>query len=329
MKKIFGVLLTFVLIFSSCETDFDVNAGWQEMTVVYGLLDASTDTQYIRINKAYLGEGDAMMMAQYSDSINFNPDDLEVTLSKLGTSVSISLDTISGIIKDALDFNGNPGIFATDNHIIYRAITPSNFLTKNFRYAISIENLISGNSVSSSTEVISDFSFKDFSSSSKWGFYNPFFPDSTKFTTKTVKWQKVEHGEVYQVDVRFNYLENGELKSLLWSQEQEVFEGSTMQIRMEGIDFFNFLTNSLVADNSIIREFVNLDLIMTVGTESLNNYITANGPVNDLAQQRPQFSNIDNGIGIFSSRYTYTEYDLELSDYTLDYLINELDRNFQ
>ena len=93
MKKIFILLSIFVFLFISCETDFDVNAEWKETTVVYGLLDASADTQYIKINKAYLGEGDAMMMAQYSDSINFNPNDLEVKLHKLGDTLPITLVT--------------------------------------------------------------------------------------------------------------------------------------------------------------------------------------------------------------------------------------------
>ena len=270
MKKIFLILSSLVLIFNSCETDFEVNSEWQEMVVVYGLLDASVDTQYIKINRAYLGEGDAIMMAQYSDSINFNPDDLKVELYKLGSNN----DTLETISLDTTLIDKEGGVFASDNNIVYRAITSSDFLTKDFRYAISIVNLISGNKVSSNTEVISDFSFKDFSSSSKWGFYNPNFEDSAKFTSKTVKWQKVQNGEVYKIDVRFNYLEDGELKSLLWSQQEEVFVGSsTMQTRMEGIKFFNFLTQSLVEDNTVVREFLNLDLIMTVGTEYLNNYI--------------------------------------------------------
>ena len=53
MKKMY--LLLIVIIIIGCDTDFDVNADWKETTVVYGLLDASLDTQYIRINKGYLG----------------------------------------------------------------------------------------------------------------------------------------------------------------------------------------------------------------------------------------------------------------------------------
>ena len=62
------------MLFSACETDFDVNAEWEETTVVYGLLDAGEgkETQKIKISKAFLGNMDAYQMAQYADSINFD-----------------------------------------------------------------------------------------------------------------------------------------------------------------------------------------------------------------------------------------------------------------
>ena len=41
MKNIYLILGVFTMLFSACETDFDVNAEWEETTVVFGLLDAS------------------------------------------------------------------------------------------------------------------------------------------------------------------------------------------------------------------------------------------------------------------------------------------------
>ena len=102
-----------------------------------------------------------------------------------------------------------------------------------------------------------------------------------------------------------------------------------METRVEGVKFFNFLSQNLTADNSITRQFVDLDLIMTVGTEDLNTYIRVNEPLTGIAQQRPQFTNINNGIGIFSSRYTYNFDSIGLTESTIDYLVNELGRNFQ
>ncbi len=334
MKRIFIKLSLFALFLSACTTDFDVNAEWQETTVVYGLLDASMDTQYIKINKAYLGEGDAIMMAQYSDSINFIPNELEVKLHKLllnDTLVSIILDTTL-ILKDSLDVNGESGIFSNDNNIIYRAVVPNGFLRDDCNYAITIKNIYSGNEVSSNTEVISNFSFKDFNSAYKFGFYNPssLLVDSLQYLSKTIKWNKSKNGVIYQLDVIFNYIENGDRKSLVWSQQEEVYEGSiSMQSKLEGIQFFNFLRQNLSDDNNVTRSFLNLDLLMTVATENLNTYIKVNEPLAGIVQQKPQFTNINNGSGIFSSRYSHSESNIGLTDNTMDFLINKLNRNFE
>ena len=50
MKNLTIFLLVFSMIFMACETDFDVNASWKEVIVVYGLLDQSQPKQYIKIN---------------------------------------------------------------------------------------------------------------------------------------------------------------------------------------------------------------------------------------------------------------------------------------
>lgn len=326
MKKIFIILITLGVFFTACETDFKVNAAWEEVTVVYGLLDASLDTQYIRINKAYLGDEDAIMMAQYADSINFIPANLEVKLHKLGfddTLLSISLDTTL--------IDKQEGLFAFDNNIIYRAVTPSGFLSKNNRYGISIKNGDSGNEVSANTEIINDFSFKNFNPAQYvFSFYNPTFPDSSKFLSKTLLWNKVSNGVIYQLDIRFNYLENGELRYLIWNQPLVSFTGSMqMNATLEGAKFFNYLRNNLEDNESVTREFVDLDLVMTVGTDALETYIKVNEPITGIVQQRPLFTNINNGIGIFSSRYTHTEYGLDATKDTKNYITNKLNRNFE
>ena len=53
-----------MFLFLSCETDFDVNAAWKETTVVFGLLDAGKELQQVKIGRAFLGEMDALQMAQ-------------------------------------------------------------------------------------------------------------------------------------------------------------------------------------------------------------------------------------------------------------------------
>ena len=66
IKNLLFLILPFLF---SCETDFDVNANWKDVTIVYGLIDPNNEDQLIKINKAYLGQGDAIQMA----SIGLHP----------------------------------------------------------------------------------------------------------------------------------------------------------------------------------------------------------------------------------------------------------------
>ena len=147
-----GSLLLWLLvltIFSACETEFNVNADWKEVTVVYGLLDQSQDKQYIRINKAFLGDEDAFIMASVADSINYHPNNLEVKIEKVSASGNV-LDT--KILTDTIMFKED-GLFSTDENIIY-VFDTDNFLNEEKEYKLIIRNLVTGNVVSSQTKLI-------------------------------------------------------------------------------------------------------------------------------------------------------------------------------
>ena len=115
MKKLTFIFLISSILFSSCETDFNVNADWKEVTVVYGLLDQNRDKQYVRINKAFLGNENAYVMASESDSINYNPNNLEVKIEKLSISGNV-LET--KILSDTIMFKED-GLFSVEENIVY------------------------------------------------------------------------------------------------------------------------------------------------------------------------------------------------------------------
>ena len=97
----------------------------------------------------------------------------------------------------------------------------------------------------------------------------------------------------------------------------------------EGEEFFNKLENSIDINNNVVRTFVDLNVRMTVGTEDLYTFINVNQPFSSIVQERPSFTNINNGIGLFSSRLTDVTYAIGLNDDTKLYIINNLNLNFQ
>ncbi len=332
MNKIYLMLISFSLIFSSCETDFDVNAQWQEIMVVYGLLDQSQSRQYIRVNKAYLGEGDAFQMGSISDSINFPDSILEVKIYKLLPNN----DIIDSIELDTLTIMKEDGLFASDNHFVYASLeSDASFFVSDKLYSLLIRNKRSGHTATSVTSLVPVSTFTNLPSEItidqpfKFNFYNPNYADSLKFQVKKIDWDKYTPGRIYQVDVRFNYLENNvDTLSLIWQQPLV----SDNSINLEGAEFFSFLRNNL-DNNNAVREFISLDLFLTVGSVELANYITLNSPSTSLVQQRPPYTNIIDregfdGVGLFSSRSTTQLLGIDLHEMTRTYLREELDRNF-
>ena len=326
MKKKYLILSIFAIVFTACETDFDVNAEWEEVTVVYGLLDAGDDnkTQLIKINKAFLGKMDALQMAKYADSINFDEGELAVKLVRIknyGITDTITLD-------EGLTLR-NSGIF-NDSIMVY-TFENIDFLNSNSEYELLIKNNVTGNQVSSRTNIISNFDF-DMGAGFPFGIIEtciPGTPSATKFSSTVVTWgNSTDNGVQYQIDLIFNYNENNIAKTLIYTSsvldKTEIFE-------FEGENFFNFLKNELVKDPLIERKFLSIDLIMTVGSEDLKTYRIINEEITGIVQERPQFTNINNGIGLFSSRFTKTRKGFGITDDTKYYLvsIDGLDRNFQ
>ena len=326
MNKIICFFISMTLLIS-CETDFNVNADWQEVTILYGLLDQNSETQFIKINKAFLGQDDALAMASISDSSNFNPDNLLVKIYKLKQSNFGSFDTLDfRVLSDTVVIK-DEGVFPTDNNIMYKFYSPG-FLLNNFTYSITVENITTGNLVSANTELVNGFSFETFNPSFDFGFYN----SAIGFISKTLTWQKSTNGEIYQLDLIFNYTHDNDtnLYSATWSQPLvENSGGNLMNTQFDGESFFDFLETQIDINDNVVRRFVDLDIRMTVGTEDLQTYINVNQPYSSIVQERPSFSNINNGIGLFSARYTYLVSGIGLTNGTRNYIINDLDLSFQ
>ena len=326
--KFHYLFFLFIILFSSCETDFDVNAQWEEVTIVYGLIDPNIEDQLIKINKAFLGEGDALQMASIADSSNYNPSDLLVRIHRIRQQAFNQYDTIFSVTLNDTILDKDDGLFSTDNNIIYTFKKPSSFYNTNSLYALEIINLISGHKVTSQTEIINTFSFESLNPSFEWGLYNGDLPDSLKFRTKNIEWQPSTNGVIYQLDIVINYIENNDTINLPWSQPLVEYTSGNMSLKIKGDQFFQFLTTNLT--NNTPKQFLNLDLVMTVGSDDLKTYINVNKPFSGIVQERPVFSNINNGVGLFSSRFTYDDIKgIELTNGTINYMINDLDLGFE
>ncbi len=321
MKKTTTIIILFSLVFTACETEFEVNANWEEVTIVYGLLDQSKTQQYIKINKAYLGEADALQMASIADSVNYIPDSMEVKVFKVKQAAFGAYDTLGFVTLSDTILEKEDGLFSTENNIIYT--TPSGFFQSNNadekEYILSILNKTSGKKIWAKTNLINGLTL-DNNALMKMGFYSTdvlnlgAMPPYEKVTT-TVKWLHSKNGFIYQIIGRIyyrNFYTDGtsSLEYLDWVQPTQQFEGnSEMHYTFEGEGFVNFISANIpeMQSNMDYRMLVYMELQYTVGSEDLYTYMAVNEPFEGIVQERPVFSNINNGIGLFSCRYNRNE----------------------
>ena len=316
--KITGFLALCLALFSSCSKDLNINDDWKEIMVVYGLLNPNDSVNYIKITKAFLGPGNALQYAQISDSSNLVAK-LKVTLSEYnGTTLvnSFVLDTTMISEKDS-------GLFYFPDQILY---VYRGQLNRAHQYKLSVLDTVTGVEVTSSTYLVNDISIQEPSIFSKANF----IPGALS----TVKWYSAKYGKRYQLNIHFKYLEiSGQdtaHKTVDWLVFSDIKSGTiegddNMESSFTGDGFYSAIRAQVPYNASVIRIPDQVQYVFTVGTEELSNYIEVTNPSNTIVQEKPVYTNIENGIGLFTSRTDNTDNNvrlLDLSQRTLDSLKN-------
>lgn len=324
-KKINYLLFLSVTLFSACSTDLAVIGDYKETIVVYGLLDQSQSKQYIKINKAFLGEGNAFGYAQVKDSTHF-VNSLSVVLKRIKNGIEDS----TYIFQPDNTISKVPGTFyAPDqaNSIYSFASTGGNALNSVNEYKLIIKNNETGVEVSSQTTLITDFgAFSSPNPNSP--FFNCILANNNNYLYQ-VRWQSGKNAKLYQLIIRLNYTDSttsGNIqKTLDWvfpeQKTQGLTGGETMKNDFIGQGFLQFTGNQLDDYTGLQGRIPgNVDIIMVAGGDDLNTFIEVNRPSTSIVQEKPEFTNITNGLGVLSSRYSKTSFSKAMAIITWDSL---------
>lgn len=323
MKNKFWGGVLFCLTLSACSTDLSVIGDHKETMIVYGLLDQSQPKQYIKVNKAFLGDGNALEYAQAKDSTQYS-NQLLVTIKQIHNGTIVHTDTLmpdNTISKDSGVFYG-----PTQTNVIYSFDTPPGTLDINNQYELTVKNPITGLTASGQTGLVGDATFNSPAPSSP--FYG-FVLSSNSNYQFPVRWSSGANARVYQLTVRLNYIDStttgNNTKSIEWVfpsiETEKLSGGEAMQNDFLGQSFLRFVGNQLSDFNGLLgRRVLTADLILVAGSDDLNTFINVNKPSTSLVQERPEYTNINNGLGIFSSRYNQPPMTKPLAAATLDSL---------
>ena len=323
-----GLLLKSLIIVSvfliSCKNKLNILAPYKELVSVYAILNPQEEYQYIRINKVFLGEGNAYEMAQVKDSINFPAGQLQVSLKrKLNgayVSVSPSANVIELFLRDTVLYTQH-GTFNNEQRFYYtkQKIYPSGI------YELYIKDTKTNVTFTASTTIID---------SVKPGFVQPLAPpyypvppdpnnppyyylDLSNLTVnRDVRFKSEPNAYMYEMYVRMHYIDSmiggNIIAKYVDNKYTPIFSttlsgGEDMKFTYTSNQLLNsFYLNILNNDNDpniLFRRIIKFDYIIYAANYDYYLFLQSNMPSSNIAQDRPVYSNISNGaVGIFACR---------------------------
>lgn len=300
MKKLIG-LSAVIFLFSMCSTEMDLLDDWKETTVVYGMIDQQQPTQYIRIQKAFLGPENAYDMAQQYDSINYI-NQLDVRMERMDNN---GVESFIDLAPDTF-YNKQPGDFYAPMYVAYSFQQPANWLTTSYTYRLVINNASTGNEVSASARIVGNYSII------QPNFGTIGFASNNVNYKVEIKWDPATNAKRYQVLAYFYYTEidinsvGTQKVTSGWFISDQYPTGTSVSdesVKFEPDGFYRFVASEIAVDDNIIeRRSDSIKFCVYACGEELNDYMNINGPSSSIVQERPQYTNINNGIGVFSAR---------------------------
>lgn len=308
MKRNFLIFAAVLIFVAGCSTKVDLNTEWRDTTIIYGLLDQKDEYHYVRINKAFLGGGNYYDYAMIRDSSEYALVNARIEEVNSGGSIIATY-----ILRDTLLTNKptDGAFYAPEQTVYYFKKTGLN-QSNSYRLVANInEGTPAAKEVSAETKLVSTFSASAPSSISvgtydgtDHNYLSPnisFFPPSNSDAYEImwrIKWD--EYTSTDTTRKHYEWLIGNVGREAVLSTGQIVYEVS-------GEAFYKTLDNVIPNDPAVVkRVFRAIDVIVYAASEDLETYINVNAPQTGLVQERPEFTNVSNGLGLFSSRIHIT-----------------------
>ncbi len=309
MRKIlafFFIVLNLILI--SCKEDIELVGEFKETAIVYGLIDQADSVHFIKINRAFIGPGNALEIAQIPDSNYF--EKLEGTVKEIINGNIVRTWDLKDTVITNKDENGI--FYAPEQKVYYFSHSMSSPLVKEATYQLEIiankgeskeftitgqTGLVSG-MISPQTNPSSSFQFVD----------NQGVLKASSITLSDIGAAKIINMKLkIQID-EISATDTNRLEIPMNIADAEVT--SSYSAAVQGKTFFELIQSSLTDDNNIIkRKLVSIDVYITGGSDEFLTYYTSSKPSISLVQSKPSYTNLstnndNNVLGIFTSKQT-------------------------
>ena len=311
MKRLNLLLLATASILVSCSTDIDLFADYKQVPIVYGLLDAYADTNFIKITRAFYVEGDANQVAANPDSSNY-PGKLDVRLVEFCNG-----DSIREIVLDTITHhNKQPGVFYHPDQKLYYTTERLKANTTRNHYTYRLKVVLPDRILNTKADMVGNSGF-DIQSLGV-NFSKEYFDA----VPRKFLFNPAVNGAFYQVSMSFTFLEqrtpddDSVPRTMSWSIgtfTDEFFtthtDGEAYVFPYQPKDFYANLIEFLGADTCVagLCRYIGdypVEVTIVAGGDNLRQYIYCNNTASGFNPGDNEFSLIDDGYGVFSSRMT-------------------------
>lgn len=320
MKKILyiPILFTISVLLFSCETKVDLNAEYKDITVVYGLINPNDSVHYVKINKVFLPEDgtNANTLAANQANFNYAADELTATVVEINASNGNVIKTFN-LVRTENEIPKDDGVFDNSVNVLYKFTEAS--INRNNVYKLKIYNSKLDKEITSETLIVGNSTVTSPTLSQKMAFWIG-APNNGGFANRSISFTTGKNIGRIDAKLIFKYTNHFVASSGISPQPQQIImrmgelkttnpvDGSELlEWTMEGATFFDNIRASVPATltNLSHRELQNVDLEFVVAGTELNVYMEVAEPSNTVNQDKPSYTNIENGLGVFSSRETY------------------------
>jgi hypothetical protein len=327
------IVLTVSFCINSCKNDLKLNAPYKEVPLVYAVLNPQEKIQMIRVNKIFLGEGNANAMAQIADSVNYQPGDLTITLERFVSDTKYPA-TLTGN-KDVITFHDSvvqtgSGAFATTQRVY---VTGDRLFTFGV-YHLKIYNNHTKNTFTARASAIDSVppSVGPLTQGHYYG--DPANVNSLGDPTIWIDYSKTGSSyavrfaptpslaAIFQLTMRFHYID-----SLITGDTAQAYvdfdftrltakdisyvggAGPFVTYSFKGSDVYDDVASALSKSSRSLssiegRRMFKVSYIVYSATQEYEDYLQYTAPSLSIAQEKPLYTNFDNNaaIGIFSFR---------------------------
>lgn len=321
-------LLALPYIFQSCETDVDVLAPYEDISVVYGLLDEDSTRQYIKINKLFQTTGDANSGALDRDSQEY--DTISGSVYEIDPSGTVLNEYP---LQETEDVPKDSGLFYYPEQTLY--YFDGNVSSDN-TYELNFTNS-EGNSVTASTNIVG----KELYPIDGWE--SPNYMISFVRSTATIndnlpiEIKSGDNASAFEMYFTFRYRDiymddtESDIIEIRTPVGNYNFDGSQRyNVRYNSTLILNQILNNVpdIAETPNVKVRIPLDTCikveLTYSNEELMYYMMVNEPSTSLSEEKPQYTNVNDGLGIFASRTFWTRNYL-MNSYTHTFIAGEMD----